>query len=95
VNFVIRVEATDDSIVAGIYFWLMLDGGSFQGANGLYAKGSETRVISFTPTDSIFEQDYIFSDNALVGTYKVWIGVRDGVGNRDFYDTGRTIALVK
>ena len=95
VNFVIRVEATDDSIVAGIDFWLMLDGGGFQGGNGLYAKGSETRVISFTPTDSIFEQDYIFSDNAPEGTYKVWIGLRDGVGNRDFYDTGRTIALVK
>ena len=96
-NFVIRVEATDDSIVAGIYFWLMLDaeGGGFSNENGLHAKGSEPRVLSFTPTDSTLEQDYQFGDNAPVGRYKVWISVRDGVGNRDFYDTGRSIALVK
>jgi hypothetical protein len=96
-NFVIRVEVTDDSVVAGIDFWLMLDveAGSFQDENGPHAKGSVPRVIRFTPTDSIFEQDYSFRDNARVGTYKVWVGVRDGVGNRDFYDTGRSIALVK
>ena len=96
-NFVIRVEATDDSVVAGIYFWFMLDAeaGGFSNENGLHAKGSEPRVISFTPTDAIFEQDYLFGDNAPAGTYKVWISVRDGVGNRDFYDTGRSIALVK
>jgi Ca2+-binding RTX toxin-like protein len=94
-NFVIRVEATDESIVAGIDFWLMLEGGSFQNENGLHAKGSAPRVISFTPTDSIFEQDYLFGDNAPLGTYRVWIGVRDGVGNRDFYDSGKTITLAK
>ena len=94
-NFFIRVEATDESVVAGIYIWFLLEGGGFSNENGLHAKGSEPRVISFTPTDSIFEQDYIFGDNAPEGTYKVWISVRDGVGNRDFYDTGRTIALVK
>jgi hypothetical protein len=96
-NFVIRVEVTDDSVVAGIDFWLMLDveGGSFQDENGLHAKGSVPRVIRFTPTDSIFEQDYSFRDNARVGTYKVWVGVRDGVGNREFYDTGRSLSLNK
>jgi hypothetical protein len=94
-NFVIRVEATDDSVVAGIYFWFLLEGGSFSNENGLHAKGSEPRAISFTPTDAIFEQDYVFGDNAPEGRYKVWISVRDGVGNREFYDTGRYIALNK
>jgi len=94
-NFVIRVEATDDSVVAGIYFWLMLEGGGFSGENGVHAKGSDPRTISLTPTDAIFEQDYVFGDNAPAGTYKVWISVRDGVGNREFYDTGRKIALNK
>jgi hypothetical protein len=94
-NFVIRVEATDDSAVAGIYIWFLLEGGGFSGENGLHAKGSEPRVISFTPTDSIFEQDYLFGENAPEGKYKVWISVRDGVGNREFYDTDRLITLVK
>jgi hypothetical protein len=92
-NFVIRVEATDESVVAGIYFWFMLEGGGFSNENGLHAKGSDPRTISITPTDSIFEQDYLFGENAPEGTYKVWISVRDGVGNREFYDTGRKIAL--
>ncbi|MBJ7280303.1 MAG: hypothetical protein JHD31_00290 [Rhodoluna sp.] len=94
-NFVIRVEATDESVVAGIYFWFMLEGGGFSGEYGLHATGSDPRAISFTPTDAIFEQDYVFGDNAPEGRYKVWISVRDGVGNREFYDTGRYIALNK
>ena len=94
-NFVIRVEATDDSEVAGVYFWFMLVGGGFSGANGLHASGSEPRAISVTPTDAIFEQDYLFAENAPEGTYRVWFSVRDGVGNREFIDTGRSIALIK
>jgi hypothetical protein len=94
-NFVIRVEATDDSVVAGIYTWFLLEGGGFSNENGLHAEGSEPRVISLTQTDAIFEQDYLFGQNAPEGTYKVWISVRDGVGNREFYDTGRSIALSK
>jgi hypothetical protein len=94
-NFVIRVEATDESIVAGIYFWFMLEGGGFSGEYGLHASGSDPRTLGFTPTDLILEQDYVFGDNAPAGTYKAWISVRDGVGNREFYDTGRTIVLNK
>jgi hypothetical protein len=92
-SLVIRVEATDESVVAGVYFWFMLEGGGFSGLNGVHAKGSDPRSISITPTDATFEQDYVFGDNAPTGTYQVWITVRDGVGNREFYDTGRKIAL--
>jgi hypothetical protein len=92
-RLVIRVEATDESVVAGVYFWFMLEGGGFSGLNGVHAKGSDPRSISITPTDATFEQDYVFGDNAPTGTYQVWISVRDGVGNREFYDTGRKIAL--
>jgi len=92
-NFVIRVEATDESVVAGIYFWFMLEGGGFSGEYGLHASGSDPRTLGFTPTDLILEQDYVFLENAPAGTYKAWISVRDGVGNREFYDTGRKITL--
>jgi len=94
-NIVIRVEATDESVVAGIYFWFMLEGGGFSGEYGLHASGSDPRTLGFTPTDLILEQDYVFGDNAPAGTYKAWISVRDGVGNREFYDTGRRIVLNK
>jgi len=94
-NFVIRVEATDESIVAGIYIWFLLEGGGFSNENGLHAKGFEPRVISQTETVALFEQDYLFGDNAPLGTYRVWISVRDGVGNREFYDSGQTINLTK
>jgi hypothetical protein len=94
-NLVIRVEATDDSGVAGIYIWFLLEGGGFSNENGLHAKGSEPRVINQTETGAIFEQDYLFGENAPLGTYRVWISVRDGVGNREFYDSGQTINLTK
>jgi hypothetical protein len=94
-NFVIRVEATDESVVAGIYIWFLLEGGGFSNENGLHAKGSEPRAISVTPTDAVFEQDYVFGDNAPEGIYNAWISVRDGVGNREFYDTGLSMVLVK
>ena len=92
-NFVIRVEATDESVVAGVYMWFMLEGGGFSNEYGLHASGSDPRTLGFTPTDLILEQDYVFGDNAPAGTYKAWISVRDGVGNREFYDTGRRIVL--
>jgi len=94
-TFVISVDASDESRVAGIYIWFLLEGGGFSDENGLHAKGSEPRVISSNEVDSSFEQDYLFGDNAPEGTYKMWISVRDGVGNRDFFDTGRTIRLAK
>ena len=94
-NFVVRVEATDESVVAGIYVWFMLEGGGFGNENGIHAKGSEPRAISITPTDAIFEQDYLFGDNAPAGKYNVWISVRDGVGNREFFEAGSSIVLAK
>jgi len=94
-NFVVRVEATDESVVAGIYVWFMLEGGGFSNEYGIHAKGSEPRAISITPTDAVFEQDYLFGDNAPEGKYNVWISVRDGVGNREFYDTGLSMVLTK
>ena len=94
-NFVVRVEATDESVVAGIYVWFMLEGGGFSNEYGIHAKGSEPRAISITPTDAVFEQDYLFGDNAPEGKYNAWISVRDGVGNREFFDTGSSIVLTK
>jgi hypothetical protein len=94
-NFVVRVEATDESVVAGIYVWFMLEGGGFSNEYGIHAKGSEPRAISITPTDAVFEQDYLFGDNAPEGKYNVWISVRDGVGNREFFEAGSSIVLTK
>jgi len=94
-SFAISIDATDDSFVAGVYIWFLLEGGGFANENGLHAKGSDPRVITQTPTASSFEQDYVFGDNAPLGTYNVWISVRDGVGNREFYDSGQKITLTK
>ena len=73
----------------------MLEGGGFSGEDGLHAKWSEPRAISVTPTDAIFEQDCLFGDNAPEGIYNAWISVRDGVGNREFYNTGLSMVLTK
>lgn len=94
-TFVISIDARDESEVTGIYIWFLLEGGGFSDENGLHAKGNEPRVVYRNETEAAFEQDYLFGDNAPSGTYKLWISVRDGVGNRDFFDTGRTIRLTK
>ncbi len=93
--FMISISATDDSIVAGIYGWLMLEGGGFADANGLHASGSEPRFLSENPNEAVVEQEMVFAAQAPAGTYRLWLSVRDGVGNRDFFDTDRTITLKK
>jgi hypothetical protein len=92
-DFVIRAEATDDSTVAWIYVWFALEGGGFADENGLHAKWSGPREASTTLTGATFEQNCVFGDKAPQGTYRVWISVRDGVGNRDFFPTDRSITL--
>jgi hypothetical protein len=94
-TFTIKVAATDDSGVAGIYLWLLLEGGGFSNERGVYAQGSEPRTNFYTPVDCIVEQDFIFDKQDPKGLYHLWISVRDSVGNREFYDTGRTISLTK
>jgi len=94
-TFVITVDATDESQVAGIYVWFLLEGGGFSDENGLHAKGSDPRLVSPSAVEASFEQDYLFGDNAPKGQYHMWLSVRDGVGNREFFDTGRTINLTK
>ncbi len=92
-SFMIKVAASDDSGVAGIYMWLLLEGGGFGDGRGLYASGSEPRVNSYTPVDATVEQDFKFDPLAPLGNYHVWISVKDVVGNREFYDSGRSITL--
>jgi len=94
-TFVISVLATDESKVRGIYVWFLLEGGGFSDENGIHANGSEPKLIGSSGTEYRFDQDYLFSANAPAGNYKMWISVRDSVGNRDFFDTGRTIVLTK
>jgi hypothetical protein len=94
-TFVISVTATDESQVSGVYVWFLLEGGGFSDENGIHAKGDDPKLISSNATEYRFDQDYLFGDNAPTGTYKMWISVRDSVGNRNFFDTGRTITLTK
>ncbi len=93
--FLISISATDESIVAGIYGWLMLEGGGFADGNGLHASGSEPRFLSASQTETVVEQKMVFGTQAPAGTYRLWLSVRDGVGNRDFFATDRTITLKK
>jgi Ca2+-binding RTX toxin-like protein len=94
-SFVISVTATDESKVSGIYVWFLLEGGGFGDENGIHAKGTEPRLISAADSKYRFDQDYLFGENAPAGAYKMWISVRDSLGNRNFFDTGRTITLTK
>jgi hypothetical protein len=94
-SFTVTISATDDSVVAGVHAWFALEGGWFSGGDGLYASRSEPRFITQTQTESVVSYDVVFDSRAPAGLYHVWIGVRDGVGNRDFYDSGQTITLTK
>ena len=94
-RFVISILATDESKVSGVYVWFLLEGGGFSDENGLHAQGSEPKLTSSTATEYRFDQDYLFGANAPAGTYRMWISVRDSLGNRNFFDTGHTIILRK
>ena len=94
-SFTVTISATDESVVAGVDAWFALEGGWVSGGDGLYASRSEPRFITQTQTESVVSYDVVFDSRAPAGLYHVWIGVRDGVGNRDFYDSGQTITLTK
>jgi Ca2+-binding RTX toxin-like protein len=94
-SFTVTISATDESVVAGVDAWFALEGGWVSGGDGLYASRSEPRFITQTQTESVVSYDVVFDSRAPAGLYHVWIGVRDGVGNRDFYDSGQTINLTK
>ncbi|MEY4367518.1 MAG: hypothetical protein RLZ28_933 [Actinomycetota bacterium] len=95
-SFTMRVSATDESSVAGIYAWFALEGGWLSGDGGaLYVPYSEPRFVSQTQTEAVVEQDVVFDAKAPAGKYRIWLSIRDGVGNRDFYATDRTVILNK
>jgi hypothetical protein len=94
-TFVISITATDESKVSGVYVWFLWVNGGFSDENGIYAKGDDPKLITSNGTESRFDQDYLFGDNAPAGQYKMWVSVRDSVGNRNFFDTGRIITLTK
>jgi Ca2+-binding RTX toxin-like protein len=94
-SFTVTISATDESVVAGVDAWFALEGGWVSGGDGLYASRSEPRFITQTQTESVVSYDVVFDSRAPAGLYHIWIGVRDGVGNRDFYDSGQTITLTK
>jgi hypothetical protein len=94
-SFTVTISATDESVVAGVDAWFALEGGWVSGGDGLYASRSEPRFITQTQTESVVSYDVVFDSRAPAGMYHVWIGVRDVVGNRDFYDSGQTITVTK
>jgi hypothetical protein len=94
-TFTIKVAATDDSGVAGIWMWLLLEGGGFSNERGIYAFGSVPQTNFYTPVDCIITQDFVFDPLDPLGTYHLWISKRDAVGNREFVDSGQTVTLTK
>ena len=94
-SFTVTISATDESVVAGVDAWFALEGGWVSGGDGLYATRSEPRFMTQTQTEVVVSYDVVFDSRAPAGLYHVWIGVRDGVGNRDFYDSGQTITVTK
>ena len=94
-SFKIRVSAEDESGVAGTYAWLALEGGWISNGGSLYASASEPRFITETQTEAIVDQDLVFEEKAPPGKYRVWLSIRDGVGNREFAATDATVTLIK
>lgn len=93
-TLVIRTITTDESGVAGVYVWLMLKGGGFSDGTAIYAQGSDPLLISKDDGKFVFEQKYSFSSTAPLGQYEIWVSVRDSVGNRDFFASGKSVDLV-
>ena len=92
----VSVSATDDSGIAGIYGWFMLDGGGFSDGRIIYAMATgESKLTSGTFTDGILSQDIAFDPAAPEGTYTLWMSVKDVVGNREFYSTDKQITITK
>jgi hypothetical protein len=93
--FIVKVAATDESGVGGIFMWLMREGGGFSDERGIYALGSQPRTNFYTPVDCVVEQDFEFDPEDPLGIYHLWISARDILGNKEFYDSGLTITLTK
>ena len=94
-SFNIQIRASDTSGVGGIYAWFLLDGGGFSDGNTIYAKGAEPVTITKEDTETLFEQEITFASAAPEGTYTMWISVRDILGNRNFFDTGRKLTVTR
>ena len=87
-------RAADPSGVDYSYAWF---------ANGGFALADGTRVVDYgdlgvtrisgNEIDGVYSQTVRFYDRSPLGTYTVWFGRRDGVGNRSIDQVAATIVL--
>ena len=92
-TFVVSYVGTDESGVEGITAWLALNGYSFADNTGRgYAElNTYSALVSGDAKSGTYEQEFRFNAYAPVGTYTVWISVRDMYGNRNFLQTQTTV----
>lgn len=80
-----RWRATDATGVSNIMPWVFGPNGLLVNGNGaLWTSIGETRLVSGTPTDGIYEVTQNLLVDAAPGTYRVWLAGSDVVGNRFF-----------
>jgi hypothetical protein len=91
----VRISATDETGVAGVYSWFLLDGGGFSDGRIIYAMPSEALLVNESGDSKTFEQKVLFDPAAPAGTYTLWISVKDIYGNRDFASSGQSITITK
>ena len=92
----IAVSTNDETGVAGVYGWMMKDGGGFASYPdiGLYADalGAAT-LISGSNKSGTYSQTLRFSPKAPEGSYTLWLSLSDEVGNRTFVETNKKVLV--
>jgi hypothetical protein len=80
-----RWRATDATGVANVMPWVFGPNGLLvDGSGALWTSIGETRLVSGTPTDGVYEVTQNLVAGAAPGTYRVWLAGSDVVGNRFF-----------
>lgn len=90
------VSVTDETGAAGIYGWLMKDGGGFASYPdiGLYADAKgPAELVSGTNRSGTYSQTLKFSDRAPAGSYTLWLSMQDGLGNKVFVPTDAKVIV--
>jgi hypothetical protein len=92
----IAVSTNDETGVAGVYGWMMKDGGGFASYPdiGIYADALGTAtLISGSNKSGTYSQTLRFSPKAPEGSYTLWLSLSDEAGNRTFVETNKKVLV--
>jgi len=83
---VVRWRASDETGVADTYPMVAGPNGHFVNLDTgePWSEFTVGTLVSGTPTNGMYEAFLDLSPNAIEGTYSLWFGARDGLGNKMF-----------